>query len=106
MTKLGGYLVFPVISLMIFAMLLKHVFLDPQGYPVEKLPGQLIGIVIFIAFYAALYRRYRVYSSQPPTLTPTESEDDGNRLSRFRITVIGLFVLMLLLSVFVRLGGF
>src|ERR1700722_6272745 len=76
MAQLGGYLVLPVISLMISAMLLKHVFIDPRGHLVDKVPAQLIGIGIFIAFYAALFRLYRAYALHPPALTTTESNAD------------------------------
>jgi hypothetical protein len=103
MARLGGYLVFPVIALMILAMLVKHLLIDAQDEVVQKAPGQVVGIIVFLICYVLLYKRYRAYMLQPPALALDEPKEDQRYLTRFRTVTIGAFFAMLLLTVAVRL---
>jgi hypothetical protein len=103
--KLTGYLVFPIGAAVVLAMVLKGLFGAPGPHLVQKQPWQVVGIIAFVAAYFALYRRYREYSFNPPSLPSTESIKERRYLSWFRVIAVGVFVMMLLIAFLLHLAG-
>jgi hypothetical protein len=97
--QLIRYVVFLVIAVVGLLMLAGYVFLTPHR--IDRQSWQLVGVVVLIAAFVVLYRRYRVYFDRPPTLAAKEIPEHARTWKRFRLATVGALLLTVFAAIFV-----
>lgn len=105
-STVSGMLVLPVAAIAIVLIIVLYAFTHAGSPSYRTHVGELFGVAGVVGTFAFLHIHFKKFLVLPPMLPEMESPADRSRVLWFRVLSIGVFVVVCLIGLVLRMTGF